>query len=73
MLGARQPPVVPLTFAPAQWACESCQIVSRPDFYLVRLRAIAEVYASDDAKETFVKDLVAAWTKIMNLDRFEVA
>ena len=38
-----------------------------------QLRAIAEVYASDDAKETFVKDFVAAWTKIMNLDRFEVA
>jgi catalase-peroxidase len=37
------------------------------------LRAVAEVYASDDAKETFVNDFVAAWTKIMNLDRFEVA
>jgi catalase-peroxidase len=37
------------------------------------LRAIAEVYASDDAKEAFVNDFVAAWTKIMNLDRFEVA
>jgi len=38
-----------------------------------QLRAIAEVYASDDAKETFVNDFVAAWTKIMNLDRFEIA
>src|SRR5882672_3832780 len=38
-----------------------------------QLRAIAEVYASDDAKEVFVNDFVAAWTKIMNLDRFEVA
>jgi catalase-peroxidase len=37
------------------------------------LRAIAEVYAADDAKEKFVKDFVAAWTKVMNLDRFDVA
>jgi catalase-peroxidase len=36
------------------------------------LRALAEVYASDDAKEKFVKDFVAAWTKVMNLDRFEL-
>lgn len=36
------------------------------------LRAIAEVYASNDAKEKFVHDFVAAWTKVMNLDRFDV-
>lgn len=36
------------------------------------LRALAEVYGSADAKEKFVKDFVAAWTKVMNLDRFEV-
>ena len=36
------------------------------------LRAIAEVYASNDAKEKFVKDFVAAWTKVMMLDRFEL-
>jgi catalase-peroxidase len=36
------------------------------------LRALAEVYASDDAKEKFVKDFVAAWTKVMNLDRFDL-
>lgn len=36
------------------------------------LRALAEVYASDDAKEKFVKDFVAAWTKVMDLDRFDV-
>jgi catalase-peroxidase len=36
------------------------------------LRAIAEVYASSDAKAKFVKDFVAAWTKVMNLDRFEL-
>ncbi|HEY3733028.1 MAG TPA: catalase/peroxidase HPI [Streptosporangiaceae bacterium] len=37
------------------------------------LRALAEVYASDDAKEKFVSDFVAAWTKVMNLDRFDIA
>ncbi|MET7786995.1 catalase/peroxidase HPI [Streptomyces sp900116325] len=37
------------------------------------LRALAEVYASDDAKEKFVKDFVAAWDKVMNLDRFDLA
>jgi catalase-peroxidase len=36
------------------------------------LRAIAEVYASTDAKDKFVKDFVAAWDKIMNLDRFDI-
>ena len=37
------------------------------------LRALAEVYASDDAKEKFVGDFVAAWTKVMELDRFDLA
>ncbi|MEV1050020.1 catalase/peroxidase HPI [Streptomyces sp. NPDC059017] len=37
------------------------------------LRALAEVYASDDAKEKFVRDFVAAWDKVMNLDRFDLA
>jgi len=36
------------------------------------LRAIAEVYACDDAKEKFVRDFVAAWDKVMNLDRFDL-
>ena len=36
------------------------------------LRALAEVYASDDAREKFVHDFVAAWVKVMNLDRFEL-
>ncbi len=36
------------------------------------LRAIAEVYASDDAKEKFVRDFVAAWDRVMNLDRFDL-
>jgi len=38
-----------------------------------QLRALAEVYACDDAKETFVKDFVAAWNKVMNLDRYDLA
>jgi catalase-peroxidase len=38
-----------------------------------QLRAIAEVYGSSDAKEKFAKDFVAAWTKVMNLDRFDLA
>jgi catalase-peroxidase len=35
------------------------------------LRALTEVYASDDSKEKFVRDFVAAWDKVMNLDRFD--
>jgi catalase-peroxidase len=38
-----------------------------------QLRALAEVYACADAKEKFVKDFAAAWTKVMNLDRFDLA
>jgi catalase-peroxidase len=38
-----------------------------------QLRALAEVYASEDAKEKFVRDFVAAWDKVMNLDRFDLA
>ena len=38
-----------------------------------QLRALAEVYARDDAKEKFVRDFVAAWNKVMNLDRFDLA
>ena len=37
------------------------------------LRALAEVYGSEDSKEKFVQDFVAAWTKVMNLDRFDLA
>ena len=36
------------------------------------LRALAEVYASDDAKEKFVRDFAAAWVKVMNLDRYDL-
>jgi catalase-peroxidase len=38
-----------------------------------QLRAISEVYACDDATERFVRDFVAAWNKVMTLDRFELA
>jgi catalase-peroxidase len=38
-----------------------------------QLRALAEVYASDDARQKFVRDFVAAWNKVMNLDRFDLA
>ncbi len=37
-----------------------------------QLRALAEVYACADSKEKFVKDFVAAWHKVMNLDRFDL-
>ena len=37
-----------------------------------QLRALSEVYASDDAQTTFVQDFVAAWSKVMNLDRFDL-
>jgi len=37
-----------------------------------QLRALAEVYASSDAQPAFVEDFVAAWTKVMNLDRFDL-
>jgi catalase-peroxidase len=38
-----------------------------------QLRSLAEVYASADSKQKFVKDFAAAWSKVMNADRFEVA
>jgi catalase-peroxidase len=37
-----------------------------------QLRALAEVYAQDDSKEKFITDFVAAWDKVMNLDRFDL-
>lgn len=37
-----------------------------------RLRALAEVYAQADAEEKFVRDFIAAWNKVMNLDRFDI-
>jgi catalase-peroxidase len=38
-----------------------------------QLRALAEVYAQEDAKQKFVRDFVAAWNKVMNADRFDLA
>ena len=38
-----------------------------------QLRALAEVYASDDGREKFVNDFVAAWVKVMELDRFDLS
>src|SRR5690606_34671301 len=38
-----------------------------------QLRALAEVYAADDAREKFVDDFIAAWNKVMNADRFDLA
>jgi len=38
-----------------------------------QLRAIAEVYGQDDAEQRFVHDFIAAWDKVMNLDRFDLA
>jgi catalase-peroxidase len=38
-----------------------------------QLRAIAEVYAAADSKEKFIRDFVAAWTKVMNADRYDIA
>jgi catalase-peroxidase len=37
-----------------------------------QLRALAEVYGSDDGKEKFARDFAAAWNKVMNLDRFDL-
>jgi catalase-peroxidase len=51
-------------------------IASRVDLVFgsnAQLRAVAEVYASSDGQEKFVHDFVAAWTKVMNLDRFDLA
>ena len=38
-----------------------------------QLRSLAEVYACSDSQQTFVRDFVAAWNKVMNLDRFDLA
>ena len=38
-----------------------------------QLRALAEVYASEDSQEKFIHDFTAAWNKVMNLDRFDLA
>ncbi|MCQ4040472.1 catalase/peroxidase HPI [Streptantibioticus rubrisoli] len=52
-----------------RWTGSRCDLVFGANS---ELRALAEVYASDDAKEKFVRDFVAAWNKVMNLDRFDL-
>ncbi len=53
-----------------QWTGTRCDLVFGANS---QLRAIAEVYGSDDSQEKFVRDFVAAWDKVMNLDRFDLA
>lgn len=53
-----------------QWTATSVDLVLGANS---QLRAVAEVYAADDAEAKFVKDFVTAWTKVMNLDRFDLA
>ena len=53
----------------AKWTATAVDLVFGANS---QLRALAEVYASDDAKEKFVGDFVAAWNKVMNLDRFDL-
>jgi catalase-peroxidase len=52
-----------------KWTATRCDLIFGSNS---QLRAIAEVYAADDAKEKFVRDFVKAWDKVMNLDRFEL-
>ena len=54
----------------AKWVASRADLVFGSNS---ELRALAEVYASDDAKEKFVNDFVAAWNKVMNADRFDLA
>ena len=53
-----------------QWTATRVDLVFGSN---AQLRAIAEVYASADAGKKFAHDFVAAWTKVMNLDRFDIA
>jgi catalase-peroxidase len=51
----------------------SCGLPKRVASNGSELRALAEVYAAADSQKKFVDDFVAAWTKVMNLDRFDLA
>ena len=53
----------------AKWTASSVDLVFGSNS---QLRAIAEVYATEDSQEKFVLDFIAAWTKVMNLDRFDL-
>ena len=53
----------------ANWTATSVDLVFGANS---QLRAIAEVYASTDGQEKFVRDFVNAWVKVMNLDRFDL-
>jgi catalase-peroxidase len=53
-----------------KWTATSCDLVFGSNSIL---RSYAEVYAQDDNEEKFVHDFVAAWTKVMNADRFDLA
>jgi catalase-peroxidase len=57
------------TTGEAKWTATAVDLVFGAD---AQLRAIAEVYASDDSADKFVHDFIAAWTKVMNLDRFDL-
>ena len=59
-----------LTTGETKWTATAVDLIFGSNS---QLRAITEVYACDDAKERFVHDFVTAWTKIMNLDRFDLA
>jgi catalase-peroxidase len=52
-----------------KWTASSVDLVFGSNS---QLRAIAEVYATEDSKDKFVHDFVAAWNKVMNLDRFDL-
>ena len=53
----------------AKWTATRVDLVFGSN---AQLRAVAEVYASRDAQEKFTHDFVAAWNKVMNLDRFDI-
>jgi catalase-peroxidase len=56
------------TTAEVKWTATPVDLVFGSN---AELRAVTEVYAADDGKDKFVKDFVAAWDKVMNLDRFD--
>jgi catalase-peroxidase len=58
------------THGEARWRASAADLVFGSNS---QLRALAEVYASDDAQEKFVRDFIDAWVKVMNLDRFDLA